>query len=306
MNFGHLAVFDAVARTLSVSRAAELLMVSQPAVSKQLAQLEKSMKTVLVDRLPRGVRLTAAGELLAHYAKRIFATADEAERAIAELAGVSRGRLIVAATPTIGVYWLPAILVKYRRAFPGVEMRMEIHPTITIAQLLLERIVDVGLAESLVDDPAVESRVFRRDRMVAITARGTALSRKPRISAEELCRQPFVVREVGSGTKSLVERALAQRGLQITPAMSLGSTEAIKRAVMEGVGVAMVSQLAVGMELAAGKLIEVKVKGMVVERELYLLRARGRSESAAVSAFLRMVAGTDIKLRNMRSTREKF
>src|SRR6478609_9941912 len=99
MNFGHLAVFHAVAEAGSVSRAAERLMVSQPAVSKQLGLLERSLKTVLVDRLPRGVRLTAAGELLAGYARRIFALAEEAERAMGELAGVHRGRLAVAATP---------------------------------------------------------------------------------------------------------------------------------------------------------------------------------------------------------------
>src|SRR4051812_4386186 len=101
MNFGHLAVFDAVAKTLSISRAGEMLMISQPAVSKQLAQLERSLKTVLVDRLPRGVRLTAAGEMLAGYSRRIFSLAEEAEHAIAELAGLARGRLVVAATPTI-------------------------------------------------------------------------------------------------------------------------------------------------------------------------------------------------------------
>lgn len=289
MNFGHLAVFHAVAETGSVSRAGERLMVSQPAVSKQLAQLERSLKTTLVDRLPRGVRLTAAGEALASYARRIFGLADEAERALGELAGVRRGRLAVAATPMIGVYWLPGILVKYRRAYPGVEMRMEVHPTVTIARLLMEGAVDVGLAESAVEEEGIEAKAFMKDRMVAIAAKGHRLARKRSVSAEELCREPFVVREVGSGSKSLVERALAAQGLKVEPAMSLGSTEAIKRAVMEGVGVAIVSGLAVQMEVAAGKLVEVKVKGLSVERPLYLLKARGKTESAAVGAFVEMV-----------------
>src|SRR3954454_13571043 len=116
MNFNHLAIFRAVADAFSISRAADRLLISQPAVSKQLAELERALKSKLVDRLPRGVRLTASGELLAGYARRIFAFADEGERAIAELAGLRQGRLVVAATPTIGVYWLPSLLVKYRRA----------------------------------------------------------------------------------------------------------------------------------------------------------------------------------------------
>lgn len=292
MNLGHLAIFDAVARTLSISRAGDMLMISQPAVSKQLAQLERNLKTHLVDRLPRGVKLTAAGELLASYARRLFSLADEAELAMQQLAGLSRGRLIVAATTTIGVYWLPSILVKFRRSHPGVELRMEIHPSATIARLLLEGAIDLGLAESAVEDDRIESKPFMRDRMIAITARNGPLSRKRQVSPAELCRAPFVVREVGSGTKSLVERALSYRGLKVTPAMSLGSTEAIKRAVIEGAGVAMVSKLAVQMELAARKLLELKVRGLVVERDLFLLSRNGLSKSAAVEAFIKLIAET--------------
>jgi DNA-binding transcriptional LysR family regulator len=288
LNINHLEVFHAVAEAGSFSRAAERLMVSQPAVSKQLASLERNLKVVLVDRLPRGVRLTAAGETLASYARQLFAVRDEAERAMGELAGVRRGRLAVAATPTIGVYWLPAVLVKYRRAFPGVEMRMEIHPTATIVRLLLDGAVDVGLAESAPAADGVDSSVFMRDRMIAIAAKRHPMSRKRSVSVEALCAEPFVVREVGSGSKSLVERALAERGLSVNAAMSLGSTEAVKRAVMEGVGVAIVSRLAVGMEVAAGRLVEIPVKGLKVERPLYLLTARGRTVSAATKAFIQM------------------
>jgi len=288
MNLNHLAVFHAVAESASVSRAADRLMVSQPAVSKQLAQLERSLKTTLADRLPRGVRLTAAGQLLADYARRIFALEHEAQRAMAELAGLHRGRLAVAATPTIGVYWLPGVLVKYRRAHPAIEMRMEIHPTPTIARLLLEGTVDVGLTESPVEVDGIDASVFMKDRLVAIAATKHPLARH-RVSAADLCREPFVVREVGSGSKSLVERALADRGLTIQPAMSLGSTEAIKRAVMEGVGVAIVSAMSVKTEIEAGRLVELRVKGLTIDRPCYLMRPQGRTKSPALQAFLEML-----------------
>ena len=291
MNFNHLDLFRAVADELSISRAADRLMVSQPAVSKQLAQLEQSLKSRLVDRLPRGVRLTASGELLADYARRLFALAEEAERAMGELAGVRRGRLAVAATPTIGVYWLPSVLVKYRR-YPDIEMRMEIHPTPTIARLLMEGSVDVGLTESPAEAEGIESSVFMKDQMAAIASPRHPLARRRRVSIDDLCREPFVVREVGSGSKSLIERALLDRGLKVKAVMSLGSTEAIKRAVMEGVGVAIVSGLAIDMEVAAGKLAALKVKGLTVERPCHLLRARGRSESTATVAFIRMLKTT--------------
>jgi DNA-binding transcriptional LysR family regulator len=207
-----------------------------------------------------------------------------------ELAGVERGRLVVAATPTIGTYWLPSVLVRYRREYPGVEMRMEVHPTGTIVRLLKEGAVDVGLVESGVEDEGVEARAFMKDRLVAIAAKGWARGRKRRaVTAAELCREPFVVREVGSGSLSLVERALAGRGLKVEAAMSLGSTEAIKRAVMEGVGVAIVSGLAVESEVAAGKLEEVRVRDLAVGRPLLWCTARGRGNSAAVGAFEELV-----------------
>jgi DNA-binding transcriptional LysR family regulator len=289
LNTGHLAIFWAVAETRSVSRAAERLMVSQPAVSKQLALLERTLKVRLVDRLPRGVRLTAAGELLAGYARRMVVLLDEGERAMGELAGTRRGRLVVAATPTLGVYWLPPILVRYRRAHPGIEVRMEIHPSQTVARFVADGTVDVGLVEAEVSREDVDSAELMSDRLVVICAPRRPLARKRRPSAADVCREPFVVREVGSGGRSLVEAELARRGLAVDVAMSLGSTEAIKRAVIEGVGVAIVSRLAVETEVTAKRLTIVNVRDLKVERPVYHLTPHHRTPSAAVIAFDRIV-----------------
>src|SRR4051794_885109 len=125
LNLHHLSVFHAVASTGSVSRGAERLEISQPAVSKQLRELERSLRTALFDRHPKGVRLTTAGEALADYARRIFALSDEAERAMADVAGLRRGRLAVGAGPTAGAYLLPRVLVEFRRRFPDVALHAE-------------------------------------------------------------------------------------------------------------------------------------------------------------------------------------
>src|SRR5687767_9056512 len=118
MKFGHLAIFRAVATSETMTAATERLMVSQPAASKQLAQLERAVGATLVDREPRGVRLTDAGRTLAAYAERIFALADEAERAVRDASFVRSGRVAVGATPTLGAYVLPGVLVHFRRRFP--------------------------------------------------------------------------------------------------------------------------------------------------------------------------------------------
>jgi DNA-binding transcriptional LysR family regulator len=279
INLAHLAVFHAVASEGSVSRGAERLMVSQPAVSKQLRQLERSLGASLFDRLPKGVRPTAAGELLAGYARRIFALEAEAAEALAELRGMRRGSISVGASTTIGVYLLPEIFVRYRRAYPDVRMHMEVANSEVIRRRLVE-------------GDELDSTVFLRDELVPIAAPGHPLARRKRpVPAATLCREPFVVRETGSGTKSVVERALAERGLSVTPVMSLGSTEAIKRAVAAGVGVAIVSRLTVQQELQLGRLVVLRVPDLPINRPLHRLTLRGRQPSQAVAAFMKMLAG---------------
>jgi DNA-binding transcriptional LysR family regulator len=303
MNLSHLAVFHAVATEGSVSRAAERLMVSQPAVSKQLRDFERSLGTPLFDRLPKGVRPTAAGELLAGYARRIFALEAEAGQALAELRGLRRGRLSVGASTTIGVYLLPEVFVRFRQAYPGIAMHLEIASSEVIRQRLADGAIDVGLTEGEVDaDGGFESPIFMEDELVAIAPPGHPLTRRPDVPAADLCREPFVVRETGSGTKSLVERALAGRGLSVRPVMSLGSTEAIKRAVAAGVGVAIVSRLTVGLELQVGRLALVRLSDLTLRRPMHRVGLRGRHESRAVGEFMRLLReGTKVEERCMQN-----
>lgn len=290
ITLNHLLVFDAVAENASISRAAERLMVSQPAVSKQVKELERSLAVPLFDRLPKGVRPTAAGAMLAPYARRIVALRDEADEALRQLRGLSLGSLAIAASTTAGVYLLPELFVRYRRNHPGIRLHLEILDSHAIAQKLLAGTVDLGISEGEVDDVAIERSVLMQDELVAIAAPGHPLARKRAVRAERLCREPFVVRETGSESKSLVERALAGRGLAVKPVMSLGSTEAIKRAVAAGIGVAIVSRLAIELELKARTLVALRVAGLSLRRPVYQLRAADRHESAAVATFIAMLA----------------
>jgi len=178
-------------------------------------------------------------------------------------------------------------------------MRMEVHPTTTITRLLLDGAVDVGLAESAAEGEGINSSVFMKDRMTAIAPPKNPLAKRASISAEELCREPFVVRELGSGSKSLVERALLERGLTVEPVMTLGSTEAIKRAVMEGVGVAIVSGLAIRLEVAAGKLAEVRVKSLRFRERVENLELIAEDDTAPKEGKLeklRQSASADLKV----------
>jgi len=289
MNINHLAIFHVVAEESSMSRGAERLCISQPAVSKQIKELEASLGVTFFDRLPRGLRLTQAGEVLAGYARRLFAVEADAERAIAELKGLVQGRLTVGASLTIGDYLLPQVLGEYRRKHPGIELHLEIANTQVIQQKLRENTLDVGLTEGFVEDADLDAEVFGEDALVAVVPPGHALLQENAVSAARFCAEPFLMREPGSGTREVVERALARCGISVQPTMSLGSTEAIKRSVAAGLGVAIISRLALETEFQSSLLCPLTLSDLSITRPLHLVRLRGKSEGAAVRAFLSLL-----------------
>lgn len=290
MNFTQLSAFYAVAEEGSVGRGAERLMVSQPAVSKQIKQLERSLDVKLFERTPKGVRPTRAGELLADYARRIFSLADEARQAVDDLQGLRRGSLSIGASPTLATYFLPDVLVRFRRRFPAIGLRLEIEKGEALQQRLMDGAIEFGLSEVASQYPQVEQKTFMHDRLIAIAPRRHPLARKRTVSLRGLLEFPFIVREAGSGTKSLVEKALAARGLDVRPTLSLSSTEAIKRAVSAGMGVAIVSEMAAGSDIAGRKLAALNVQGLPIQRPIYHLRVMRRGESKAAQAFMCLVA----------------
>jgi len=285
MNLNHLAIFHAVAETRGISLGAQRLHISQPAVSKQIQELERSLGTKLFDRVPRGVRLTESGELLAGYARRLFALETEAETALAELRGLERGRLAVGASLTIGGYLLPDVLAKFHQQYPGIELAVDIANTDEVQTRLLDGVLDIAVTEGFVEHPELEASVFYEDEMVVIVPPGHPLLDEVEVTPARLCEEPFLMREEGSGTRAVVERAFAERLLAVRPVMSLGSIEAIKRAVAAGIGVAMVSGLTVTLEQEAGKLVILPIMDLTVRRPLHLLQTRHRNMSRAAQAF---------------------
>jgi len=289
MNRTQLTAFAAVAEAGGFTKGAERLMVSQPAVSLQVSELETSLKTKLFDRLPRGVRLTAAGELLLGYARRIEAMEQEAELAMAEFLGLARGRLIIGASLTIGSYLLPATLGAFRQAHPQIDLELKIANTHQIEAMVLDNRLDMAFTEGFIRDHRLKARVIARDRLVPIAPPNHPMFSLKRITAERFMQEPLILREAGSGTREVVEEALRRRRLTLTPGMSLGSTEAIKRAVEAGVGVAIVSELTIGTELAAGTLRVVPVVDLPIVRPLHQLRPPGKTDSPAAEAFIELL-----------------
>ena len=299
INRNHLALFRAVAEAGGFSRAAEVIHVSQPAISMQVAELEESFGTPLFDRLPRGVRLTDAGRTLLGYAQRIAVLEGEAERAMRELRGLERGRLALGASKTIGGYLLPAVLGEFRRMHPAVELQLVIANTEAIKTQLIDGALDLALTEGMPpQDEDLSTRVFREDELIVIAPANHPLAqlvpgkRQPRaITARQLCAQPLILREPGSGTREVLVRALADCGLEPGEiVLTLTNTEAIKGAVLAGLGLAVISRLCVTLELAGGVLVEVPTRGLRLHRALYEVTVRGRQPSPSVQAFAALLA----------------
>jgi len=289
LNLHHLRVFAAVAEQGGFSRAAATLHLSQPAVSKAVRELERQVGITLIDRSARTPRLTEGGEALYARARELFGVERVAEDELRGIRGLERGTLRVGASTTIATYLLPAILGRFHAAHPQVALRVASANTRSIARRLLEGRLDIALVEGPVRHARLEPRAWRDDELVVIAPPMHPLARKRRVRAAALAAEPFIVRERGSGTRTVVERALAARGLAPRQAMQLGSTEVIKQAVAAGLGLAIVSRAAAADQLALGRIALVRVVDLTIERTFLQLRLRGRGTSAAASAFERML-----------------
>ncbi len=285
MNLRQLHIFRIVAETGNITAGAERLHISQPAVSKHIHDLESELGAPLLDRHPRGVTLTAAGEVLLRHARRMQALQKDARDELASLKGVNSGRLAIGASTTIGSYLLPAALERFHRTNPGIRISLVVENTHHIQAQLLDYALDVGLTEGFVDPDSFDAEVFARDRLIPVTSPKFKQAHKIR-DLPMLAELPCIQREKGSGTRAVVERAFAQHSARPSTLMSLGNAEAIKRIVASGLGYTVISELAVTEELSDGRLVRLPVRELTITRPLHLVRLKERSKSPALAAFV--------------------
>lgn len=291
MNLHLVRLFAAVAAEQSFSRAAERLYISQPAISKGIQELERQLDAKLIDRSASPIGLTEAGRLLQRYAAQIFAAERGAERALAQLHNLERGHLTIGASSTIGIYMLPALLGLYHQRHPGVELVLDIGNTQQILDRLTSMPLDMAFVEGPVEAEGVATRPWRGDTLVVIAAPEHPLAALPRVTLAQLQGAPFIVREHGSGTREVTEAALRAHDVAIQIAMELGSTEAIKQAVMARLGIAILSETTVSAERESGRLVALDVEGLRIQRMLSTLHVAGRPASRALEAFELLLEG---------------
>lgn len=294
INFNHLQIFQKVAEKQHFTRAAEELFISQPAVSKQIQELERELGQPLFEQIGRKVHLTEAGLLLYDYANRIFALAKEAEVALGELQGLERGRLAVGASMTIGTYLLPEFLGQFKALYPAIELHLDIANAAEIQDKVLANQLELGLVEGFVTEPELARQEWRQDELVLIDSVSRPLLKENNWTIEALLESkiPFILRETGSGTLAVLEHALQQQNLTLPkPLLEMNSLEGIKRAVTAGLGVSFVSAHSVRDEERFGLVRRVTLQNFRAQRLLYLIHLRSKKLSRASQVFIQLING---------------
>jgi DNA-binding transcriptional LysR family regulator len=279
-----LDTFLEVARQLSVSRAAAALHISQPAVSMQLRQLEDSIGMPLYEQIGRKIRLTDAGQELEHYAMAAAAQLKQLEDAMAARRGIRKGRVELAMVST-AKYFVPMLLVMFRKKFPDIEVTLQIHNRESIMALLMRNEVDLVIMGRAPDTIDCVANAFATNPLGVICAPEHPLSRRRKAPLSILNDQEFVVRENGSGTRQAMERLFGEHGIHPRVVMEMPSNETIKQAVMAGMGMSFLSLRTIRQELASGHLALVDIEGLPVVRHWHITHLAAKRLSPAASVF---------------------
>ncbi len=285
----HLGTFSKAAELGSFTAAAKSLGMTQAAVSQRIQALERMLDTPLFRRQGGRVLLTEAGQGLYDYAERILALHREARQKIAgQQKPPISGILALGASTIPGEYLLPALLTIFHERFPRIQVKAEISDSVKVIAQVERGQVSLGLVGSKIDNPHLEYRHLATDRMVLVVPCSHPWSKRKHVSFKQLCKQPLVLREAGSGLRHCLEKQLARLGKSLNDlqiALELGSNEAIKKAVLRGLGLAILSSYAVEKELRADQLVALKVTDLHCDREMFVVWDKRRVLSAPARTF---------------------
>jgi len=283
-------VFLAVAKAGSFRAAAEAMHLSQPALSQHVAEMERELGTRLFDRLGRKVALTEAGRVLEEHAHRLFASLASAREAVADLGALKRGSLVLGASTTPGIYVLPGMIAAFQGKYPGVALSLRIGNSALIEEQIRGNELDLGVVGGhplRLGEECVAAGLL--DELVLIVPPAHPWARRREIQPSLLEGERLLVREEGSATRQVTERALQRAGGHIKASMELGHTEAIKQAVIAGLGIAFVSIHAIRGEVAVGRLRAVRLKGLRIQRHFHIIHNEARTLSTSARAFIELL-----------------
>ena len=279
-----LKVFESVARLLNFTRAAEELHLTQPAVSIQIRHLEDAIALPLFEQMGKRIYLTEAGQELFNYSRSISQQLADMEMALEELKGVQRGKLNIAVVSTAN-YFIPGLLARFTQRHPDITISLHVSNRENVLKQLADNLTDLAIMGQPPGDIDISSESFMENPLVIIAPPDHPLCDQRQIPVKRLEQEIFLVREPGSGTRSAMERFLAQTKISINKGMEADTTEAIKQGIQAGMGLGIMSIHTIRLELETGRLKILDVQGFPIIRNWYVVHRKNKRFSSISSAF---------------------
>ncbi len=291
MTLEQLRIFVAVAEQEHMTRAAGVLNLTQSATSAAIAALEDRYAIKLFDRIGRSIRLTDAGRQFVIEARAVLARAAAAEAVLTDLTGLARGSLSLAASQTVGNYWLPPLIHRFHQRYPGINVTLKIGNTEQVTAWVHSGLADLGFIEGDIEDSGLSISNVANDELVLVVAATHPWAAMKKPTAADLKEGKWVVREPGSGTRHVLETVLSGLGIarnEISIALELPSNESVRAAVVAGAGATIISRIVVANLLTSGALVELKIP--MPSRRFFLLRHKEHHVTQAERELEKLIA----------------
>jgi DNA-binding transcriptional LysR family regulator len=280
-----LQIFEAIAQHGSFTRAAEELFLTQPTVSQQMKQLTKAIGVPLYEQIGKRIYLTDAGKAVLEVGRDISQRFNDLEMTLANIKGLKQGNLKLAAITT-AKYFVPRILGTFRQRYPGINISLQIANRQQILDRLANNLDDLYFIGQPPEDLEINLRHFLDNPLVVIAPRNHPLAQEKLISLERLIEEPLIMRESGSGTRMAVESFFAENRLKMRVEMEIGSNEAIKQAIVGGLGLSILSRHSLTLEGPQGPLVVLDVEGFPIQKHWYVIYPRSKQLSIVAQTFL--------------------
>jgi len=289
MDLHQIEIFCSLIRLRSFSKTAEALYLTQPTVSGHIKNLEAELGVRLLDRLGKRLVPTEAGEVLFHHGQKLLALRDQARQEIEGISGNVSGLLKIGGSTIPGAYILPSFIGAFKTKYPAASIQLYIDDTAKVTESIVKGDLHIGVVGSRIADPHLETHLFLKDELVVAVPSNHAWARKKNIAAGELAGEPFILREKGSGTRSIMEERFQKAGVSIADLQLvavMGSSDAVRQSVKAGLGVSILSIRALRDDIEANRLAAVRIKGLPLERNFSVILLKGKSRSPLCQAFL--------------------
>ena len=286
MNFRKIKIFYETAKHLNMTKVAKEMYISQPSISQSINELEIELGVKLFDRIGKKLYLTHEGEVFLNYTRRILNLYDESVKTIRDINLNEKGKLVIGASTTIGIYILPEIIKDFSNKFKDIEISLIIENTKHIEQLILENKVDFAFVEGEINSFEISKELIWKDELVFICGEENNLKQYKEVQGKEIENEKLIMREVGSGTREQAELFLKKNKIKFNTFLELGSTEAIKKTVEANLGIGCLSYTVVKDKIKSGELYMFRLSEGRIERDLHLILHRDKFISNNMKAFI--------------------